>query len=102
MKAVVLDFVQAEGTRTHINMLLRSVQHMGHSDALQVTDILHSLTVGYQYSIEDLVAANRPLLIPEWFSPESLKFFPWSEVSGVIAGVPLSGGHHLNRLLPLH
>ena len=25
---------------------------------------------------DDLVAANRPLLIPEWFSPESLKFFP--------------------------
>lgn len=65
MKAVVQDFVQAEGTRTHINMLLRSVQHMGHSDALQVTDILHSLSVGYQYSIVDLVAANRPLLIPD-------------------------------------
>merc|ERR1711872_797063 len=102
MKAVVLDFVEAEGTGTDFNMLLCGVEHVGHSNALQMSNVLHSLPIGYKDSIVHLVAADWPLFLPQRLSPESLKFFPWCEVPSVVPWVPLSRRHHLNRLLPFH
>jgi len=96
VKAVVLDFVEAEGTRTDIYVLLRSVQHMGHSNALQMSNVLHGLPIRYEDSIVHLVAADRSLLVPQRLSPKSLKFFPWCEVSSVVPWVPFPRRHHLD------
>jgi len=69
MKAVILDPILSILSSIHPDMFLRSVEYVGHTVALEIRDVTHSLTIADYYTMVYLVATDWSSLFLLLYSP---------------------------------
>jgi len=69
MKAIILDTMLSILGLVHHHMLLCCVEYVGHTMALEIRDVTHSLTIANYYTMIHLVATNWSPLLLLLYSP---------------------------------
>jgi len=71
METIILNTMACVLGRIDPNMVLSSVQHMGHTKALEVGNVTHRLSIPNDDAWKHLVTADRPpfLSLLGWLAP---------------------------------